>query len=180
MEMEAKLEFLKANIKSYQDFPKPGVIFMDVFSLLGNPETAKVLNAVLIEYVKNHFLGVEVIVGLESRGFLFGATLALELGLPFVPIRKKGKLPGELVDVTYGLEYGTDTFEIQKGSISPQQKVLVVDDLLATGGSLGAAFELIQKLNGHVLGGLVIMELVDLKGRDKIVLPIQSLIKLNF
>jgi len=175
--MEGILEELKRNIKSYPDFPQPGIIFRDIFSLLGNPKVAKILRLLLTEYVKKHFSGAQIIVGLESRGFLFGSTLALDLELPFVPIRKKGKLPGELVSISYGLEYGTDTFEIQKDSIQAQQKVLIVDDLLATGGSLDAAVKLIEKVGGQVIGSLVVMELVDLKGRDKISQPIQSLLQ---
>jgi len=175
--MEKKLQELKKYISSYPDFPKPGILFRDMFSLLRNPDAFKDLKEVMIEVTHRNIPDAQVIVGLESRGFLFGTILAIELGLPFVPIRKPGKLPGELNSVTYELEYGSDTFEIQKESIEPGQKVLILDDLLATGGSLKAACQLIESSGGVVAGCLVIMELVDLRGRDKIQQPVFSLLE---
>jgi len=175
--MEKKLQELKKHISSYPEFPKPGILFRDMFSLLRNPEAFKDLKEVLIEVSRRNIPDAQVIVGLESRGFLFGTILAIELGLPFVPIRKPGKLPGQLNSVTYELEYGSDTFEIQKESIEPGQKVLILDDLLATGGSLKAACQLIESSGGVVAGCLVIMELVNLRGRDKIKQPVFSLLE---
>jgi len=173
--MEDKIEYLKAHISSYPDFPKAGIVFRDMFSLLRDPEAFKCLRDVMVEYTRTNIPEAEVVVGLESRGFLFGSILAIELGLPFVPIRKPGKLPGALAKVTFELEYGTDTFEIQKDSIKAGQKVLLVDDLLATGGSLSAASTLITDCQAKVAGCLVVMELVDLKGRDKLKSPVHSL-----
>lgn len=111
---------------------------------------------------------IDVVVGLEARGFLFGFQIAADLGLPFVPIRKKGKLPGELYSQEYALEYGTDQFEIQKNAIKPGQKVLIVDDLLATGGTMEAACLLIAKCGAEVSDCLAVIELVQLNGRDKL------------
>ncbi|ODM94977.1 Adenine phosphoribosyltransferase [Orchesella cincta] len=177
MDMEKKLQELKEYISSYPDFPKPGILFRDMFSLLRNPNAFKDLRDVMVEISKRNIPDAQAVVGLESRGFLFGSVLAIELGLPFVPIRKPGKLPGELNKVTYQLEYGTDTFEIQKDAVTPGLKVLLVDDLLATGGSLKAGCQLIEESGGVVAGCLVIMELVDLRGRDKISQPVFSLLE---
>jgi len=173
--MEQKLADLKQHISSYPDFPKPGILFWDMFSLLREPQAFKDLKDVMVEYTRENIPETQVVVGLESRGFLFGTLLAIELGLPFVPIRKPGKLPGELNRVKYALEYGTDTFEIQKESIKEGQNVLIVDDLLATGGSLSAACTLINDCKAKTAGCLVIMELADLNGRAKVKSPVHSL-----
>jgi len=175
--MEKKIEQLKKHITSYPDFPKPGILFRDMFSLLRDPAAFTELTNVMVEYVQTYIPDCQVIVGLESRGFLLGSVLALSLKLPFVPIRKPGKLPGELNRVTYSLEYGSDSFEIQKESIISGQKILLVDDLLATGGSLEAASKLIVNSGGNVCGCLVVMELVELKGRDKIKHDVYSLME---
>jgi len=175
--MEDKLEHLKSQIKSYPDFPKPGIVFQDIFSILNNPSAFQELKEVTIEYVKTKLPGFDVIIALESRGFLIGSILALELQVPFVPIRKPGKLPGNLATVSYTLEYGQDTFEIQKESIQKGQRVLIVDDLLATGGSASAACELLTSLGAQVMGCLVWVELNGLNGRSKIVAPVHSLIQ---
>lgn len=126
------------------------------------------LKEVLINYVKKNHPSIDAVVGLDARGFLFSFTIAAELGIGCVPIRKKGKLPGETHKVEYILEYGTDVFELQCGAIKKDQKVLVVDDLLATGGSLKAATELVTKAGGIVDGCLVVMELKALNGRSKL------------
>lgn len=122
----------------------------------------------MVNYVKNNHPNVDVIVGLDARGFLFSFTIASELSIGCVPIRKKGKLPGETFKVEYALEYGTDVFELQCGAIKKDQRVLIVDDLLATGGTLGAACELVRKAGGIVDACVVIMELTCLKGRNKL------------
>jgi len=158
-------------VPSYPDFPKPGVIFRDIFGLLRDGPASKLLKDVLLEYVKTKIGQVDAIVALDARGFLFGPLLSTELEIPFVPIRKRGKLPGELVSAEYKLEYGTDTFEMQKDSLKPGQKVLLIDDLLATGGSLGAACKLIESTQAIVHSCLVIMELTELKGRSKLPIP---------
>jgi len=173
--MEDKIEYLKGHITSYPDFPKPGVLFRDMFSLLREPEAFKILTDVMVDYIRKKIPETQVLVGLESRGFIFGAVLGIQLGLPFVPVRKPGKLPGELGRVTYALEYGTDTLEIQKESIKAGQNILLVDDLLATGGSLSAATTLVSECGGKVVGSLVLMELTELKGRDKLKNPVYAL-----
>nr|CAD7432690.1 unnamed protein product [Timema monikensis] len=134
-EFKEDIELVKSNISSYPDFPKPGILFRDIFSIFNNPKAAKALDSVLLRYVRKIVPQTDVVVALESRGFLFGPTLALELGVPFVPVRKKGKLPGTVYQQSYALEYGTDILEIQASSIQLGQKVLIVDDLIATGGS---------------------------------------------
>lgn len=122
----------------------------------------------LVERVKNSPTKIDVIVGLDARGFLFGFAIAAELGIPFVPIRKKGKLPGKCQAFEYKLEYGTDVFEIQENSLKPNQNVVIVDDLLATGGSLNAAYRLIKQCGANVAECIVIMELKSLNGRKNI------------
>lgn len=120
---------------------------------------------------------VNVIVGLEARGFLFGPTLALRLGLPFVPVRKAGKLPGKVVSAAYELEYGSDVFELQEGAIKAGQQCVLVDDLLATGGSLKTAIKLIQLCGGYVASAAVVIELNDLKGREQVSSPVFALVR---
>nr|CAD7398257.1 unnamed protein product [Timema poppensis] len=132
-EFKEDIELVKSNINSYPDFPKPGILFRDIFSIFNNPKAAKTLDSVLLRYVRKIVPQTDVVVALESRGFLFGPTLALELGVSFVPVRKKGKLPGTVYQKSFALEYGTDILEIQASSIQLGQKVLIVDDLIATG-----------------------------------------------
>lgn len=126
------------------------------------------LKELLVNYVKNNHPTIDAVVGLDARGFLFSFTIASELEIGCIPIRKKGKLPGECFQVEYALEYGTDVFELQCGAIKKDQKVLIVDDLLATGGTLGAACELIRKAGGIVDGCVVVLELKALNGRKNI------------
>lgn len=132
----------------------------------------RVIKDLLIDHIHTSGSQPEAIVGLDARGFLFGFTLAAELGLPFIPIRKKGKLPGKCLSYQYTLEYGSDQFEMQENSIRAGQRVLIVDDLLATGGSLNAACELIQKAGGIVDEVVVLIELTALKGRARI--PVEN------
>ncbi|XP_067651304.1 adenine phosphoribosyltransferase-like [Haliotis asinina] len=177
MAEDKRIENVKAAIGAHPDFPKPGILFRDIFPVLRNPPVFKQLLDIMTEYLQSQCPGVEIVVGLESRGFLFGPILAQNLNIGFVPIRKKGKLPGLTEKVTYKLEYGEDCFEVQRDSIKPEQKVVIVDDLLATGGTMKAAIELMETVKADVLGGLVVIELVDLKGRDKSNKPIKSLIE---
>ncbi|KAF7267468.1 adenine phosphoribosyltransferase [Rhynchophorus ferrugineus] len=177
MEKEAILETLKNAVKSYPDFPIPGVIFRDLFSVLADPQLFPLLKKCLIEEVKAINPPVECVVSLDARGFLLGPIIALELGIPFIPIRKKGKLPGKVRSYDYTIEYGQSTVEIQENSVKPGQKVLVVDDLLATGGTLDAACKLIKQEGGDVVSCLVVMELNDLKGREKISANVISLLQ---
>ncbi len=168
-------EELKAKIRNIPDFPKKGILFRDITTLLkdGPAFTQAVLS--LAKPYRNR--KIDVIVAVEARGFIFGAALAHELGVGIVPIRKKGKLPAETIDVTYKLEYGEDTLEIHKDAINPQAQVLVVDDLLATGGTTLAAVELVKKLGGEIAGISFLIELADLKGCEKLIgYPINSLI----
>ncbi|XP_058121497.1 adenine phosphoribosyltransferase [Anopheles ziemanni] len=162
------IALIKKHIGEYPDFPKKGILFKDIFTALRNGEVCKAIKSVLISYVQENCPDVEVIVGLEARGFLFSLLIAAELGVASVPIRKRGKLPGKCVQQEYKLEYGTDVFEVQEGSITKGQKVLVIDDLLATGGTLDAANKLIQQLGGLVVQNVVIIELTQLGGRKKL------------
>lgn len=147
------------------DFYSP---IRDLFTALTHGDVCRALKELFIAHVRRECPDVEVVCGLEARGFLFGFQIAADLGIAFVPIRKKGKLPGEVFSQEYALEYGTDKFEIQKNAIKAGQKVLIVDDLLATGGTMDAAVKLIEKCGGQVAECLAVMELVGLKGRDKL------------
>lgn len=140
----------------------------DIFTALAHAEVCRALKQLFTTHLKRDCSDIDVVCGLEARGFLFGFQIAADLGVGFVPIRKKGKLPGELLSQEYSLEYGTDKFEIQKSSIKPGQRVLIVDDLLATGGTMEAARLLIEKSGGVVVECLVLIELAGLNGRDKL------------
>ncbi len=155
---------LEEYVTSIPDFPEPGIIFRDVTSILGDADGLELAIDGLQDAVKD--LDFDVIVGAEARGFIFGMPIAYNLHKPFVPVRKKGKLPRETISETYDLEYGTATIEIHKDDIKPGQKVVLIDDLLATGGTLKAAANLIERLGGEVVRVLVIMELAGLKGRE--------------
>lgn len=157
---------LKKFIRTVPDWPKPGIMFRDITTLLMNPQAFNYSIRKFKEHYQNK--NIHKIAGIESRGFIFGAALAKELNLPFVLIRKKGKLPAETVSQEYELEYGTDRIEIHKDAISPGDKVLIVDDLIATGGTALAAARLVEKLDGHVAGISFVISLPDLKGREKL------------
>lgn len=157
-------EELKKYIRSVKGFPKPGIMFRDITTILKDPVAFKLTAKMLFEKAEN--LDVTKVVGIESRGFIFGSMLAEKLDVGFVPIRKPGKLPAETLKETYALEYGTDTIEIHKDAINPGDKILLHDDLLATGGTATAACKLIEKLGGKVLQASFIIELSFLKGRE--------------
>ncbi len=157
---------LKKYIRSIKDFPKKGVMFRDITTLLAQPEAVKEALDKMYEYAKD--LNVTKVVGIEARGFIFGALLAEKLGAGFVPIRKPGKLPAGTESTTYALEYGTDTIEIHKDAIKVGERVLLHDDLLATGGTAQAAANLIEKIGGEVAQVSFIIELAFLKGREKL------------
>lgn len=165
---------LKEHIRHVPDFPKPGILFYDISTLLAHPAAWAETIRLLSEQVAA--LKPDILVGIESRGFLTAAPVAKELGLGFTMVRKRGKLPGAIVSHSYDLEYGTDTVEIQEGAIKPGARVVVLDDLLATGGTMGAAVHLIQKVGGTVVGAAFIIELTFLGGRDKLDIPSLSLI----
>jgi len=158
------------------DFPKPGILFRDIFPVLRNPSIANDLYDLLYN-AATEIPKVECVVGLEARGFLFGPILAQRLNVPFVPLRKAGKLPGVTEKITYSLEYGTDTFEVQEGSVLKGQKVLIVDDLLATGGTMKAACDLMEKLEADTVLCLVVIELPELQGKKKLTKPFKTLLE---
>jgi adenine phosphoribosyltransferase len=157
--------YLKTEIRDIPDFPKPGIVFKDITPLLQNP---KVFERVISDFAERYAgMGIDVIVGIESRGFLFGTPLALKLSTSFVPIRKKGKLPYKTVDKSYDLEYGSATIEMHTDAMEKGQRVLVIDDLLATGGTAGAACELVEMQGGEVVECAFVVELGFLNGRTK-------------
>ncbi len=157
---------LKDYVLSIPDFPEPGIIFRDVTSVINDAEGLRLAVDTMQDLIKD--LEIDVICGAESRGFIFGAPIAYNLKKPFCLIRKKGKLPRECVEKTYNLEYGTATIEMHKDSIKPGQKVLLVDDLIATGGTTKAMIEQVESLGGEVVGVVVLIELAGLNGRDAI------------
>ena len=163
-------------IRNIQDFPVKGVLFRDITPLLRDAEA---FNEVIQQFAKRYKeREIDVIAAVESRGFLFAAPLACYMGLGLVPIRKKGKLPWKVASITYDLEYGQDVLEIHQDAIKPGEKVLLVDDLIATGGSLLASAQLIERLGGEVVEIATVIELADLKGREKLIdYPLFSLIK---
>ena len=151
-------------IVSIPDFPAPGIIFRDVTGILQDAEGLRLGVDEMTQLVKD--LKADVVAGLEARGFIFGMPIAYNLGVPFVPVRKKGKLPRATVEKTYNLEYGTATIEIHKDAIKKGQRVVLVDDLVATGGTLKAGAELVEQLGGIVVGIVTLIELEGLKGRE--------------
>lgn len=153
-------------VRSIPDFPEPGIIFRDVTSILQDADGLKLAIDSMQECLKD--TDVDVIVGTESRGFIFGVPIAYNLHKPFVPVRKKGKLPCETVSRSYDLEYGSATIEMHKDSIKPGQKVAIIDDLIATGGTVEAAIKLVEELGGEVVKVVFLMELAGLKGREKL------------
>lgn len=157
---------LKKIIRDVPDFPKAGIVFKDITTLLKNKEAFKYAIDKMVERYKGE--DIDLIVGIESRGFIFGPILAYHLNAGFIPVRKPGKLPSEKVTETYDLEYGMDAVEMHKDSINPDDKVLIVDDLLATGGTAQATAKMIEKLGGIVVSFAFLIELEFLKGRDKI------------
>ncbi|OKP04409.1 adenine phosphoribosyltransferase [Xenorhabdus eapokensis] len=161
-----QLQLIKDSIETIPDYPKAGILFRDITTLLDNPAAYQTTIDLLVARYQNK--GITKIVGTEARGFLFGAPVALRLGVGFVPVRKKGKLPRETLSETYDLEYGTDTLEIHKSSIKDGDKVLVIDDLLATGGTIDATVRLIRRLGGQVSEAAFIIGLPDLGGVERL------------
>lgn len=162
-------------IRNIPDWPKPGVIFRDITTLLKVPEAFREAVDRLAEPFMDK--GIDLVVSIEARGFIFGGALAYKLGAGFIPARKPGKLPAETVRQEYALEYGTDAVEIHKDAIKPGQKVLLFDDVLATGGTMEATAKLVEKLGGEVVGIAFLIDLTYLKGREKLTkYPIHALI----
>jgi len=157
---------LRAKIREVPDFPKPGILFYDITTLLKDPDAFREVIDRMTDQVKDS--SVDLVVGMESRGFIFSAPLAYQLHAGFVPVRKLGKLPAETIEVEYDLEYGTATLEVHKDAIQPGQRVLIVDDLLATGGTVQGTIELVQRLGGEIAGLSFMVELTGLNGREKL------------
>ena len=159
-------EDLRARIREIPDFPKPGILFYDITTLLKDPVAYKESIDLMVEPYRDE--RIDIVVGMESRGFIFSAPLAYLLGAGLVPVRKLGKLPAETITVEYALEYGSNTLEIHRDSIGAGQRVLIVDDLLATGGTVKGTIELVERLKGEVVGLGFLVELEFLKGRDRL------------
>ncbi|KAF3762161.1 PRTase-like protein [Cryphonectria parasitica EP155] len=176
---------LEKSLRRFPDFPIPGINFLDIMPWFLDPNVHATLLRSL-ELQLQHFgtdgnsIKPDVVVGLDARGFLFGPSLALRLGASFVPVRKQGKLPGPCVTAQYTKEYGVDYFQMQEGSIAKGQKVLIVDDIIATGGSAAAGGDLVKQLGGTLIGYLFIVEIPFLKGRDKLDnVPVVTLLDIN-
>lgn len=165
---------LEDHIRRIPDFPKPGILFYDIATLLRHPDAwaaaVDQMAAAIAPYRP------DVLAGIESRGFLVTAPVALKLGCGFLMIRKKGKLPGQTVRHEYALEYGTDTIEVQADAVSPGQRIVLLDDLLATGGTAAAAVSLLRRLGGEVVGASFMIELDGLRGRERLDVPVSALL----
>ena len=165
---------LKSHIRAIPDFPKPGILFYDISTLLAHPAAWRATVEALAAAVRPH--RPDLLVGIESRGFLVAAPLAYELGSGFAMVRKKGKLPGLTVRHSYDLEYGSDTIEVQADAILPGQRVVIVDDLVATGGTLRAAIDLVERQGGIVAAAACIIELAFLDGRSRLSVPLAAMV----
>lgn len=160
------MEELKRKIREVPDFPKPGILFYDVTTLLKDADGLH--NVIDLLTTRYRDLGIQKVLGIESRGFILGPVLAYNLGAGFVPVRKKGKLPAATLQASYSLEYGADTLEIHRDAVSPGERVLIVDDLIATGGTAAATVDMVRQLGGNLVGLAFLIELTFLSGRDKI------------
>jgi len=165
---------LKDHIRGIPDFPKPGILFYDISTLLAHPAAWTAAIERMAEAVSPY--KPDVLAGIESRGFLVAAPLALRLGCGFIMVRKQGKLPGPVIRHTYDLEYGSDTVEVQADAVTAGQQVVVLDDLLATGGTLQASIDLIRKVGGEVAAAACLIELTFLNGRDRLDVPFECLV----
>jgi adenine phosphoribosyltransferase len=165
---------IKQHIRAIADFPKPGILFYDISTLLAHPQAWQATVEQLAAAVRPH--RPDLLLGIESRGFLVAAPLAYAIGSGFAMVRKVGKLPGKTVRYSYDLEYGTDTIEVQEDAIMPGQRVVVVDDLVATGGTMQAAIELVTQRGGTVAAAACIIELSFLNGRDRLKVPLTAMV----
>jgi adenine phosphoribosyltransferase len=169
---------LKSLIRDIPDFPKPGILFRDITTLLRDPEGLRYSIDFLTQKCIESGFQVDYVLGMESRGFIFGAPLAYKLGCGFIPIRKKGKLPAAVYSVDYELEYGTDSLEVHQDALNPGSRVLIIDDLIATGGTASATAKLVQRIGCELVGFGFIIELRDLQGRKHLPdVPIISLVE---
>lgn len=159
-------ESLRAQIREIPDFPKPGILFYDITTLLSDADGFREAIELMTEPFRDD--KIDIVVGMESRGFIFSTPMALSLDAGFVPVRKLGKLPAETISVEYDLEYGTNTLEVHRDAIRPGQRVLIVDDLLATGGTVLGTIDLVEQLKGEIVGLSFLVELEFLKGRDRL------------
>ena len=170
------MDNLKNHIRNIPDFPKKGILFRDITTLIGDKERFKEVIDVLVKRYSDK--KIDAVVAIEARGFVFGGALAHKLGAGMVPVRKKGKLPYKTISASYSLEYGKDTLEIHEDAIMPGARVLLIDDLLATGGTMSAVIELVKKLKGEIVEIAFIIELSDLKGRANLKgFPVYSMVK---
>ncbi|KZN58572.1 adenine phosphoribosyltransferase [Pseudoalteromonas luteoviolacea] len=163
---QENIALIKDSIATVPNYPKEGIMFRDVTTLLANPAAFKATLDAFVDAYKGQ--GFDKIIGTESRGFIFGAPLALELGIPFIPVRKPGKLPREVVSQSYQLEYGEDTLELHKDAIVQGDKVLLVDDLLATGGTIEATAKLVSRLGGEATDAAFVISLPELGGEQRV------------
>ncbi len=161
-DFEKNIEFLKSTITNIEDYPKKGILFRDISTLCDNGQAL----ALSVKLIADHYRGqkIDKIVSAEARGFLFGAPVAAELGVGLVMVRKPGKLPRETIEEKYDLEYGSNILQVHKDSIKEGEKILIIDDLLATGGTVGAMIKLVQRLKGEVMGAAFVIDLFDLGG----------------
>jgi len=170
------IERLKQIIRDIPDFPKPGIVFKDITTLLADPETLKQAIDLMAERYRDK--GIDKVIGIESRGFIFGPAVAYLIGAGFVPVRKPGKLPAETISIEYELEYGTDTLEIHSDALQPGEKVLIVDDLIATGGTAAAVGDMVKQLGAELVEMAFLIELTFLEPRKKLGdMPVFSIIQ---
>jgi len=165
---------IKQHIRAIADFPKPGILFYDISTLLAHPQAWRATVEQLAAAIGPH--RPDLLLGIESRGFLVAAPLAYAIGSGFAMVRKRGKLPGKTVQYSYDLEYGSDTIEVQEDTITPGQRIVVVDDLVATGGTMRAAIDLVQQRGGTVAAAACIIELAFLNGRDRLTVPLTAMV----
>jgi len=181
----ADVEYIRNLMVAHPDFPKKGIVFLDMFPIMRNPVAFETLITHLTHHVVSHTINpsrdgvkkVDVVIGLDARGFLLGPIIAMRLGAAFVPIRKKGKLPGRCITATYQKEYGSDSFDIQADAVIPGDNVIIIDDLIATGGSAKAAGALVRQLGGKIMEYIFVVGLVFLKGHEQLDAPVYSMIE---
>ena len=159
-------DYIKSKVRSIPDWPIKGVIFRDITTLLQDPAAHREISAIFYDRYANK--NIDKIVGIDARGFLFGSVLAYKLDVGFIPIRKNGKLPYKTISESYSLEYGQETIEIHEDALTRGERVVIIDDLMATGGTIGAAVNLVEKLGGDIIECAFVVELPDLKGREKL------------